>query len=560
MRSIGRSGAPCTGGPIAAGNPTPCSPRVAQEVAYETVVLAALRDGYRSLELRSSSRGTKIELCALLVHIKQGGLPWAPPREAPLVFGVPLDAATLTCVGGPLADNKATSEGEDGGDGSDGGGGARVPTALAVLWDELRSRGAHEDKEGGAADAGCTFTEGLFTEGLFRLSAPTGEVEAARRAMESGRDRTAALATAGSHVLAALIKLYLRSLPDDQWKPVRHKLAEVVGADDALQRHGGREAQRGAQGVGPTDGGASDGSGAVGPSVAQRLLYELEPLAAATVVWVYARSSRMQGCPANASCVHARRPPTCRAPLAPRAPTWTCFPSHTRRRRRCDVMCAVTRHAAHNRMGVDAVSVVFAPGLVHAPEGCEEMQEVLHWSQVGVKLTVMLLRAHMVSPLNPHKPDDLAEAEAARLAAEAEAARKAAEEAEAARLAAETTAARLAAEAVAEAARLTAEAEAARLRLAAEEALLAAEAEAARLAAEEEAARLAAEEEEEAARLAAEAEAARLAAEAEAARLAAEAEAAAAKAAAEAEAAASARPPLRKKWSVKIRAVKLTQR
>ena len=54
------------------------------EVAYETVVLGRLRSGYRVLQLRSSSFGTRIELCVLFLHIRfrteQKNL-WATPRQ-----------------------------------------------------------------------------------------------------------------------------------------------------------------------------------------------------------------------------------------------------------------------------------------------------------------------------------------------------------------------------------------------------------------------------------------------------------------------------------------------
>ena len=51
-------------------------------VAYEAVVLGALRPGYRSLSLRSRL-GTQIRLCSLLVHIERGEEPnmWAEARE-----------------------------------------------------------------------------------------------------------------------------------------------------------------------------------------------------------------------------------------------------------------------------------------------------------------------------------------------------------------------------------------------------------------------------------------------------------------------------------------------
>ena len=44
-------------------------------VAYDTLVLGALRAGYRCVQLRDARHGTRIELCALLVHIDVGDEP-----------------------------------------------------------------------------------------------------------------------------------------------------------------------------------------------------------------------------------------------------------------------------------------------------------------------------------------------------------------------------------------------------------------------------------------------------------------------------------------------------
>ena len=43
-----------------------------REVAFETVVMGVLRPGYRSIPLRACESGTKIEQCALLVHVTLG--------------------------------------------------------------------------------------------------------------------------------------------------------------------------------------------------------------------------------------------------------------------------------------------------------------------------------------------------------------------------------------------------------------------------------------------------------------------------------------------------------
>ena len=42
------------------------------EVAFDTMVLECVRPGYRCVQLRSPKGGTRIELCALLLHVAEG--------------------------------------------------------------------------------------------------------------------------------------------------------------------------------------------------------------------------------------------------------------------------------------------------------------------------------------------------------------------------------------------------------------------------------------------------------------------------------------------------------
>ena len=82
--------------------------------------------------------------------------------------------------------------------------GLRVPAVLVSLWEELVRRG----------------DDGLGSEGIFRLSANQEEVSAVKAALDAGPGAREALSGASSQALAALIKLYLRELPDDVWGEV----------------------------------------------------------------------------------------------------------------------------------------------------------------------------------------------------------------------------------------------------------------------------------------------------------------------------------------------------
>ena len=112
-------------------------------------------------------------------------------------------SAVARYYGVPLADVSMMEE---------GGSGLRVPAVLLCLWDELVARPE---------------AEGLGSEGIFRLSADQSEVSGVKQALEQGQG-TAAVTGASSQCVAALIKLYLRSLPDDLWSGVRPQLEALA--------------------------------------------------------------------------------------------------------------------------------------------------------------------------------------------------------------------------------------------------------------------------------------------------------------------------------------------
>ena len=100
-------------------------------------------------------------------------------------------------------------------------------------------------------------------------SAPADEVQTFKQALENGKGRNG-LAGASSQCLAALIKLYLRELPDDVWANVRDEIAGVVDGAAASNDVG--------------DGGEG---GAAGLHLrAQQLVGQLDPASADLVVWV----------------------------------------------------------------------------------------------------------------------------------------------------------------------------------------------------------------------------------------------------------------------------------
>ena len=53
-----------------------------RDIAYEALVLEALRPGYRCLPLRSNRSGTPIDMCCLLVHVTIMQVPLPPDGSA----------------------------------------------------------------------------------------------------------------------------------------------------------------------------------------------------------------------------------------------------------------------------------------------------------------------------------------------------------------------------------------------------------------------------------------------------------------------------------------------
>ena len=93
--------------------------------------------------------------------------------------------------------------------------GRQVPTTLLLMWAELNGRAK----------------DGLELEGIFRLSADATEVSDIKKRLHDARSAEVAKAAchaASGYCLAALIKKYLRDLPDDLWGPVRPALDAAV--------------------------------------------------------------------------------------------------------------------------------------------------------------------------------------------------------------------------------------------------------------------------------------------------------------------------------------------
>lgn len=113
-----------------------------------------------------------------------------PPPRGP--FGRPLAGEPLTDVAG-LA----------------------VPAVLAALWEAL-------------------VAAGLEAEGIFRLSADFNSLNRAKAALAAAGDDhralVASLTGVDEYALAALIKAWLRELPDDLWEEVRSELEAMLDA------------------------------------------------------------------------------------------------------------------------------------------------------------------------------------------------------------------------------------------------------------------------------------------------------------------------------------------
>jgi len=85
-----------------------------------------------------------------------------------------------------------------------------VPDVLRALWEQLLSG------------------EGLSKEGIFRLSADETERSAIKRKLDQAMPVAEAVAQASAVCCAALIKAYLRELPDDLWREVRPHLDHLL--------------------------------------------------------------------------------------------------------------------------------------------------------------------------------------------------------------------------------------------------------------------------------------------------------------------------------------------
>lgn len=192
----------------------------------------------------------------------------------------------------------------------------RVPAVLVCLWEELEARPA---------------ADGLASEGIFRLSADQTEVERVKNSLEAGMGR-AALAEASSQCLAALMKLYLRCLPDDLWIGVRDRLEGVTSRETSSEPE--RQVE-----------------------LLQGILYDLPLAHAELIVWM------------------------------------------------CEVMKRVNANESANLMTIEAVSTVFAPGLVPPPPGDPDPSTFMLWSDRGVEIAGLLVRAHMARPLSAHPPN-----------------------------------------------------------------------------------------------------------------------------------------------------------
>ena len=214
--------------------------------------------------------------------------------------------------------------------------GLRIPAVLCALWGELSSR---------------PIAEGLASEGIFRLSAMAGEVAEVKRGCEDGDGRDA-LKGASSQCIAALIKAFLRELPTDLWAGARQEITELDRSGQLAQVVADGD---GEGGDGAAGGGSQEAAAAAPPEgahdVAARLVAQLSPACADLVVWV------------------------------------------------CTVMAAVLKHEEANRMNVGAIATVFAPGLVHPPDGATDPSSFMVWSQIGHQLTTLLLRAHVANRL-----------------------------------------------------------------------------------------------------------------------------------------------------------------
>ena len=265
-----------------------------------------------------------------------------------------------------------------------------VPTVLAMMWRVLLERG------------------GLELEGLFRISASYTLVMEAKHDLNQACDEEAmchALSSADGHCLAALIKAFLRELPDDVWAPVRGELTSLLEStaaeaecDDAL--------------VGAVPSLLS----CLGARAA--LCPHLSPFAMTAAsdqqLVSLADWHRFTACHGRRARGSACRLCGARAATHPRAhllewglerprpmPPWVPVQSECLAPNR-QVRCMAAVHAAEatTRMGRAALGTVFAPSLCR-PADEAGPQAMMEWTNHAVRWMAALLLAHERTPLQP---------------------------------------------------------------------------------------------------------------------------------------------------------------
>ncbi|KAL1522912.1 hypothetical protein AB1Y20_017877 [Prymnesium parvum] len=141
------------------------------------------------------------------------GRPASTKADAPLILSPQSAASPAWAFGVALADASCAQGGK--------GGDWCVPSTLHALGEALRARPG-----------------GLQTEGIFRLAASSSEVNELKAALTAAPTSPSALATPSCEALAALIKIFLRELPDDLWAAVRPEIDQEImsgGSRDPIE-------------------------------------------------------------------------------------------------------------------------------------------------------------------------------------------------------------------------------------------------------------------------------------------------------------------------------------
>jgi hypothetical protein len=280
-----------------------------------------------------------------------------------------------------------------------------VPAVLEACWLPLVRRGS----------------DGLGTEGVFRLSAAESELAEMRRRIQEGDGIDEAFSECSSICLAALIKSFLRDLPTALWDPVRGQVIELLGGAPG----GGGAGSGGtltsanvpatvaaatatttttttATTTTATDEahhGASEPAGAAaGPTVeSERMAPESLPRSSATPASGFGGGSAPAAGPVALGfglLALVGQLPRRSADLV----VWVCH-----------VMSAVVDREVETRMGCSAIAAVMAPVLMRGALVAEEAQdevgmqpaevatnplEAMRVAQLSVALAEALLKAH----------------------------------------------------------------------------------------------------------------------------------------------------------------------